>query len=127
MEIRNCFRITRETINASLLLGKSFPYRKLTSHRHQTDLKNSAIRIMEFLKKVYKLMTKAISQITTNIKSTDMEVHHHTHTPRKKWTHYFWEFLMLFLAVYSVDFLRRTNGNIILNIRREKTIYQIIC
>jgi|SRR5688572_22852887 len=28
-----------------------------------------------------------------------MEVHQHTHTPRKKWTHYFWEFLMLFLAV----------------------------
>ena len=28
-----------------------------------------------------------------------MEVHHHSHTPRKKWTHYFWEFLMLFLAV----------------------------
>jgi len=29
-----------------------------------------------------------------------MEVHHHTQTPRKKWTHYFWEFLMLFLAVF---------------------------
>src|SRR4026207_2162739 len=28
-----------------------------------------------------------------------MEVHQHTHTPREKWTHYFWEFLMLFLAV----------------------------
>jgi hypothetical protein len=28
-----------------------------------------------------------------------MEVHAHSHTPRKKWTHYFWEFLMLFLAV----------------------------
>jgi len=28
-----------------------------------------------------------------------MEVHAHAHTPRKKWTHYFWEFLMLFLAV----------------------------
>ncbi len=35
-----------------------------------------------------------------------MEVHHHsspapggTHTSRKKWTHYLWEFLMLFLAV----------------------------
>ena len=28
-----------------------------------------------------------------------MEVHHHSHTSRKKWTHYFWEFLMLFLAV----------------------------
>jgi hypothetical protein len=37
-----------------------------------------------------------------------MEVHAHTHTAadpdshrgRKKWTHYFWEFLMLFLAVF---------------------------
>ena len=28
-----------------------------------------------------------------------MEVHAHTHTPRKKWTHYFWEFLMLFFAL----------------------------
>ena len=37
-----------------------------------------------------------------------MEVHAHshlasgeTHTARKKWTHYFWEFLMLFLAVFA--------------------------
>lgn len=36
-----------------------------------------------------------------------MEVHHHSHTSdpdshrgRKKWTHHFWEFLMLFLAVF---------------------------
>ena len=29
-----------------------------------------------------------------------MEVHAHTHTARKKWTHYLWEFLMLFLAVF---------------------------
>ena len=29
-----------------------------------------------------------------------MEVHAHTHSSRKKWTHYFWEFLMLFLAVF---------------------------
>ncbi|HEX6848252.1 MAG TPA: hypothetical protein VF144_14820 [Chitinophagaceae bacterium] len=28
-----------------------------------------------------------------------MEVHHHSHTARKKWAHYFWEFFMLFLAV----------------------------
>jgi hypothetical protein len=28
-----------------------------------------------------------------------MEVHHHSHTDRKKWYHYFWEFFMLFLAV----------------------------
>jgi hypothetical protein len=29
-----------------------------------------------------------------------MEVHHHPHTARKKWTHYLWEFIMLFLAVF---------------------------
>ncbi len=29
-----------------------------------------------------------------------MDVHHHTNTARKKWTHYFWEFIMLFLAVF---------------------------
>ncbi len=29
-----------------------------------------------------------------------MEVHAHTHSTRKKWTHYLWEFLMLFLAVF---------------------------
>jgi len=29
-----------------------------------------------------------------------MEVHSHSHTERKKWTHYLWEFLMLFLAVF---------------------------
>jgi hypothetical protein len=30
-----------------------------------------------------------------------MEVHHHAHSSRIKWTHYFWEFLMLFLAVFA--------------------------
>lgn len=29
-----------------------------------------------------------------------MEVHTHSHTERKKWYHYFWEFIMLFLAVF---------------------------
>ena len=29
-----------------------------------------------------------------------MDVHAHSHTARKKWSHYFWEFLMLFLAVF---------------------------
>lgn len=29
-----------------------------------------------------------------------MEVHHHSHHGKKKWTDYFWEFLMLFLAVF---------------------------
>src|SRR6187551_360720 len=30
-----------------------------------------------------------------------MEVHAHAHTARKKWTHYIWEFIMLFFAVFS--------------------------
>ena len=29
-----------------------------------------------------------------------MEIHAHSHTPGKKWTHYFREFLMLFPAVF---------------------------
>jgi hypothetical protein len=29
-----------------------------------------------------------------------MEVHHHSHHGKKKWTNYLWEFLMLFLAVF---------------------------
>ncbi|MCD0472405.1 hypothetical protein [Flavobacterium sp. JAS] len=42
--------------------------------------------------------------ITTNPdqESENMEVHHHTHPAhgKKKWNDYFWEFLMLFLAVF---------------------------
>lgn len=30
-----------------------------------------------------------------------MEVHHHSHHGKKKWTEYIWEFLMLFLAVFA--------------------------
>jgi hypothetical protein len=43
-----------------------------------------------------------------------MEVHAHTHTERKKWTHYLWEFLMLFLAVFCgflAENLREHNIN----------------
>jgi len=45
-----------------------------------------------------------------------MEVHAHTHTARKKWTHYFWEFLMLFLAVFC--------GFLAENIREHKVEQQ---
>ena len=44
-----------------------------------------------------------------------MEVHAHTHTERKKWTHYLWEFLMLFLAVFC-GFLAENQRSIWLNI-----------
>ena len=48
-----------------------------------------------------------------------MEVHAHTHTPRKKWTHYFWEFLMLFLAVFC-GFLAENQREHIVEHNREK-------
>jgi len=48
-----------------------------------------------------------------------MEVHAHTHTPRKKWTHYFWEFLMLFLAVFC-GFLAENQREHIVENQREK-------
>ena len=47
-----------------------------------------------------------------------MEVHAHTHTARKKWTHYFWEFLMLFLAVFC-GFLAEYQLEHVIENRRE--------
>ena len=52
-----------------------------------------------------------------------MEVHHHTHTPRNKWTHYFWEFLMLFLAVFC-GFLAENQREHYIEGRREKKYIQ---
>jgi hypothetical protein len=48
-----------------------------------------------------------------------MEVHAHTHTSRKKWTHYFWEFLMLFLAVFC-GFLAEYQLEHVIERNREK-------
>jgi len=48
-----------------------------------------------------------------------MEVHHHAHTARKKWTHYFWEFLMLFLAVFC-GFLAENQREHYVERHREK-------
>ena len=42
-----------------------------------------------------------------------MEVHAHSHTARKKWTHYFWEFLMLFLAVSLGFYAENTREGIL--------------
>ena len=48
-----------------------------------------------------------------------MEVHHHSHTAEKKWTHYFWEFLMLFLAVFC-GFLAENQREHMVEHQREK-------
>ena len=48
-----------------------------------------------------------------------MEVHHHAHTSRKKWTNYLWEFIMLFLAVFC-GFLAENQREHIVEHNREK-------
>ena len=48
-----------------------------------------------------------------------MEVRSHTHTERKKWTHYLWEFLMLFLAVFC-GFLAENQREHMVEYQREK-------
>lgn len=53
-----------------------------------------------------------------------MEVHHHVHSPhggthKKKWTHYFWEFLMLFLAVF-LGFMAENQREHFVEKHREK-------
>jgi len=71
-----------------------------------------------------------------------MEVHAHTHTARKKWTHYFWEFLMLFLAVFcgflaeyqlehtiehqrEKQFIRSLSGDVTLDTASLSKIYEL--
>lgn len=48
-----------------------------------------------------------------------MEVHHHSHTARKNWKHYFWEFFMLFLAVFC-GFLAENQREHFVEHSREK-------
>jgi len=54
-----------------------------------------------------------------------MEVHAHTHTERKKWTHYLWEFLMLFLAVFC-GFLAENQREHMIEHQREKRYAQTL-
>ena len=55
-----------------------------------------------------------------------MEVHHHAHTSRKKWTHYIWEFLMLFLAVFAGFLAENQREHYIEHQREKKYIYSLI-
>ena len=55
-----------------------------------------------------------------------MEVHAHTHTARKKWTHYFWEFFMLFLAVTLGFFVENQREHYIEGQREKKYMRNLI-
>src|ERR1043165_1955747 len=49
-----------------------------------------------------------------------MEVHHHSHTERKKFTHYLWEFLMLFFAVFAGFLAENIREHIVEHRRAEQ-------
>jgi hypothetical protein len=55
-----------------------------------------------------------------------MEVHAHTHTPRKKWTHYFWEFFMLFLAVTAGFFVENQREHMVEHNREKQYIKSLL-
>lgn len=57
----------------------------------------------------------------------DMEVHHHSHAHGKKnWKSYFWEFLMLFLAVFCGFLAEYQLEHVIENQREKKYIISFI-
>ena len=55
-----------------------------------------------------------------------MEVHAHTHTPRKKWTHYFWEFFMLFLAVTAGFLVENEREHYVEHLREKQFINSLL-
>ena len=55
-----------------------------------------------------------------------MEVHAHAHTPRKKWTHYLWEFLMLFLAVFCGFLAENFREGQVEHHREKKYMYSLL-
>lgn len=55
-----------------------------------------------------------------------MEVHHHSHTARRNWSHYFWEFFMLFLAVFFGMLAEYKLEHIIEHQREKKYIHSLI-
>ena len=55
-----------------------------------------------------------------------MEVHHHAHTARKKWTHYLWEFFMLFLAVTAGFFVENQREHYVEGQREKKYIQNLV-
>jgi hypothetical protein len=62
-----------------------------------------------------------------------MEVHHHSHSDdpdmhrsRKKWTHYFWEFFMLFLAVTLGFFVENQREHFVEHSREKQFITTLV-
>jgi hypothetical protein len=55
-----------------------------------------------------------------------MEVHHHSHTAGKKWSHYFWDFLMLFLAITAGFFVENQRDHYVEHLREKAFIKSFV-
>ena len=55
-----------------------------------------------------------------------MEVHAHSHTQRKKWYHYFWEFFMLFLAITLGFLVENLREHSVERHREKEYIYSLL-
>src|SRR4030095_1711800 len=55
-----------------------------------------------------------------------MEVHHHAHTGQKKWSHYFWDFLMLFLAITAGFFVENQRDHYVEHLREKAFIRSFV-
>ncbi len=77
------------------------------------------------------ILTKDIENITPNQETENMEVHHHAHDPaaphhKKNWKSYFWEFLMLFLAVTLGFFAENQREHYIENERMHRYLESML-
>ena len=74
------------------------------------------------------LSTEALTEADLQPLTPNMEVHHHAHDPaaphhQKNWKNYFWEFLMLFLAVFC-GFMAEYRLEHVIENNREKQFIQ---
>ena len=72
----------------------------------EVESRESSTLIQEIISSEENILPQSETIETKNTETqNDMEVHHHAHNPaephhKKNWKAYFWEFLMLFLAVF---------------------------
>ncbi len=55
-----------------------------------------------------------------------MEVHHHSHTENKKWSHHFWEFFMMFLAISASFFVENQREHYMDRVRAKQYMVSML-
>jgi len=55
-----------------------------------------------------------------------LETHHHSKTEKKRWTHYIWEFVMLFLAVFAGFVAENLRENFVERKREKQYILSLV-